>query len=116
MLPFLASNVPYLSLDDLSINIQALSSKLDPDGGLGFEAELVYSEPREKIGLSYSKIADENHLEETEGIFRINVDNSQEEYVRDQLNHGIVLDGIDVHCLVGLIKNLLRSIFCVSGI
>ncbi|KAL6641871.1 hypothetical protein ACP70R_020052 [Stipagrostis hirtigluma subsp. patula] len=40
-----------------------------------------------------------------EGIFRINAENSQEEIVRDQLNSGVVPDGIDVHCLAGLIKN-----------
>ncbi|KAK8969792.1 hypothetical protein KSP40_PGU001348 [Platanthera guangdongensis] len=39
-----------------------------------------------------------------EGIFRINAENSQEEFVRDQLNSGVVPDGIDVHCLAGLIK------------
>lgn len=39
-----------------------------------------------------------------EGIFRITAENSQEEYVRDQLNRGVVLRGIDVHCLAGLIK------------
>lgn len=39
-----------------------------------------------------------------EGIFRINADNSQEEYVRDQLNRGLVPLGIDVHCLSGLVK------------
>ncbi|OEL25406.1 Rho GTPase-activating protein 1 [Dichanthelium oligosanthes] len=42
---------------------------------------------------------------QAEGIFRINAENSQEEFVRDQLNSGIVPDGIDVHCLAGLIKN-----------
>nr|CAB3459416.1 unnamed protein product [Digitaria exilis] len=41
---------------------------------------------------------------QAEGIFRINAENSQEEFVRDQLNSGIVPDGIDVHCLAGLIK------------
>lgn len=41
---------------------------------------------------------------QAEGIFRINAENSQEEYVRDQLNKGIVPDNIDVHCLSGLIK------------
>lgn len=41
---------------------------------------------------------------QAEGIFRINAENSQEEYVRDQLNSGVVPDGIDVHCLAGLIK------------
>ncbi|TVU50917.1 hypothetical protein EJB05_02314 [Eragrostis curvula] len=43
-----------------------------------------------------------------EGIFRINAENTQEEIVRDQLNSGIVPNGIDVHCLAGLIKRLER--------
>ena len=41
---------------------------------------------------------------QAEGIFRINAENSQEEYVREQLNGGVVPEGIDVHCLAGLIK------------
>lgn len=45
-----------------------------------------------------------NSILQAEGIFRINAENSQEEYVRDQLNRGVVPDGIDVHCLAGLIK------------
>jgi hypothetical protein len=39
-----------------------------------------------------------------EGIFRIAAENSQEEYVRDQLNGGVVPEGTDIHCLAGLIK------------
>ncbi|KAL4354169.1 hypothetical protein GQ457_06G031170 [Hibiscus cannabinus] len=45
-----------------------------------------------------------------EGIFRINAENSQEEYVRDKLNKGLVPRGIDVHCLAGLIKAWLREL------
>ncbi|KAI4355291.1 hypothetical protein L6164_004080 [Bauhinia variegata] len=45
-----------------------------------------------------------------EGIFRINAENSQEEFVRDQLNRGLVPDGIDVHCLSGLIKAWFREL------
>lgn len=41
---------------------------------------------------------------QAEGIFRINADNGQEEFVRNQLNAGVVPVGIDVHCLAGLIK------------
>ena len=41
---------------------------------------------------------------QVEGIFRINADNGQEEHVRDQLNLGVVPEGIDLHCLAGLIK------------
>lgn len=43
---------------------------------------------------------------QAEGIFRINAENGQEEFVREQLNRGVVPDGIDVHCLAGLIKVL----------
>ena len=47
---------------------------------------------------------------QAEGIFRINAENSQEEYVREQLNMGVVPDDDDVHCLAGLIK----VFFCKS--
>ncbi|KAG6538731.1 hypothetical protein ZIOFF_003859 [Zingiber officinale] len=45
-----------------------------------------------------------------EGIFRINADNSQEVFVRDQLNRGTVPDGVDLHCLAGLIKAWFREL------
>ncbi|XWS59476.1 hypothetical protein CRYUN_Cryun08bG0125400 [Craigia yunnanensis] len=47
---------------------------------------------------------------QAEGIFRINAENSQEEYVREQLNRGIIPDGIDVHCFAGLIKAWFREL------
>ncbi|XAR62928.1 hypothetical protein NMG60_11022675 [Bertholletia excelsa] len=47
---------------------------------------------------------------QAEGIFRINAENSQEEYVRNQLNKGVVPRGIDVHCLAGLIKAWFREL------
>ncbi|CAO2047984.1 unnamed protein product [Urochloa humidicola] len=47
---------------------------------------------------------------QAEGIFRINADNSQEQYVRDQLNRGLVPDGVDLHCLAGLIKAWFREL------
>ncbi|KAK6918193.1 Rho GTPase-activating protein domain [Dillenia turbinata] len=47
---------------------------------------------------------------QAEGIFRINAENSQEEYLRGQLNRGIVPHGIDVHCLAGLIKAWFREL------
>ncbi|CAI0398321.1 unnamed protein product [Linum tenue] len=47
---------------------------------------------------------------QAEGIFRINAENSQEEYVRDQLNGGVVPEGVDVHCLAGLIKAWFREL------
>ncbi|XP_028784780.1 rho GTPase-activating protein 5 [Neltuma alba] len=49
---------------------------------------------------------------QAEGIFRINAENGQEEYVREQLNRGVVPDGIDVHCLAGLIKAWFRELPC----
>ncbi|KAB5519733.1 hypothetical protein DKX38_024052 [Salix brachista] len=47
---------------------------------------------------------------QAEGIFRITAGNSQEEYVRDQLNKGVIPEGIDVHCLAGLIKAWFREL------
>ncbi|KAA8544258.1 hypothetical protein F0562_022270 [Nyssa sinensis] len=47
---------------------------------------------------------------QAEGIFRITAENSQEEYVRDQLNRGVVPEGIDVHCLASLIKAWFREL------
>ncbi|KAL8217131.1 hypothetical protein R6Q57_023968 [Mikania cordata] len=47
---------------------------------------------------------------QAEGIFRINADNNQEEDVRNQLNSGVVPDGVDVHCLAGLIKAWFREL------
>ncbi|KAL5721232.1 Rho GTPase-activating protein 1 [Ranunculus cassubicifolius] len=47
---------------------------------------------------------------QAEGIFRINADNSREEFVRDQLNTGVLPDGIDVHSLAGLIKAWFREL------
>ncbi|XP_074572687.1 rho GTPase-activating protein 5-like [Curcuma longa] len=45
-----------------------------------------------------------------EGIFRINGENGQEEYVRHLLNNGIVPEGVDVHCLAGLVKAWFREL------
>ncbi|XP_031498991.1 rho GTPase-activating protein 5-like [Nymphaea colorata] len=47
---------------------------------------------------------------QAEGIFRINAENGQEEYVRDQLNKGIVPCGVNIHCLAGLIKAWFREL------
>ncbi|KAI3899412.1 hypothetical protein MKW92_035994 [Papaver armeniacum] len=47
---------------------------------------------------------------QAEGIFRINPENTQEEYVRSQLNRGILPNEIDVHCLAGLIKAWFREL------
>ncbi|XP_047315673.1 rho GTPase-activating protein 5-like [Impatiens glandulifera] len=47
---------------------------------------------------------------QAEGIFRINGENSKEEYVRQQLNKGIIPHEVDVHCLAGLIKAWFREL------
>lgn len=47
---------------------------------------------------------------QAEGIFRINADNGQEEYVRDQLNRGLIPDNVGIHCLAGLIKAWFREL------
>ncbi|XP_073272508.1 rho GTPase-activating protein 5-like [Primulina huaijiensis] len=47
---------------------------------------------------------------QSEGIFRINAENGQEEYVREQLNNGMIPENIDVHCLAGLIKAWFREL------
>ncbi|KAK6942596.1 CRIB domain [Dillenia turbinata] len=47
---------------------------------------------------------------EAEGIFRITADNSQEEFIRDQLNRGVIPDEVDVHCLAGLTKAWFREL------
>ncbi|KAL3623420.1 Rho GTPase-activating protein 1 [Castilleja foliolosa] len=46
----------------------------------------------------------------SEGIFRINPENGQEEHVREQLNNGVITESIDVHCLAGLIKAWFREL------
>ncbi|CAL0333967.1 unnamed protein product [Lupinus luteus] len=46
---------------------------------------------------------------QAEGIFRINADNSKDEYYREQLNRGLIPDDIDVHSLAGLIKAWFRE-------
>ncbi|XP_071715947.1 rho GTPase-activating protein 5-like isoform X2 [Rutidosis leptorrhynchoides] len=47
---------------------------------------------------------------QAEGIFRINGDNGQEEFIREQLNRGEVPENIDVHSLAGLIKAWFREL------
>lgn len=47
---------------------------------------------------------------QAEGIFRINAENSQEEWVRRHLNQGVIPLQIDVQCLAGLIKAWFREL------
>ncbi|KAL1298798.1 hypothetical protein HN51_043090 [Arachis hypogaea] len=59
--------------------------------------------------LMQSRLYSQGGLQ-AEGIFRINADNSQEEYVRDQLNLGVVPETVDVHSLAALIKAWFREL------
>lgn len=43
--PLLASSVPDLSLDDFGFNGDSTSLKLNSNGGLGVEAELILGKP-----------------------------------------------------------------------
>ncbi|MFS7948982.1 putative Rho GTPase activation protein [Helianthus anomalus] len=43
---------------------------------------------------------------QAEGIVRINAENNQEEHLRNQLNSGVVPDGIDIHCLAAWFREL----------
>ncbi|KAJ4885800.1 Rho GTPase-activating protein 4 [Raphanus sativus] len=47
---------------------------------------------------------------QVEGIFRINGENTQEEYIREELNKGVIPNNIDVHCLASLIKAWFREL------
>ncbi|CAM8925308.1 hypothetical protein QQ045_022095 [Rhodiola kirilowii] len=47
---------------------------------------------------------------QAEGIFRLTAGTSQDEFVRDQLNKGVVPESIDVHCLAGLVKTWFREL------
>lgn len=63
-IPFLASSVPNLSLDDFLVNADAPSGELDSDCGLGLQAELVASESGQQIGFSDAGIAYQHYLEQ----------------------------------------------------
>ncbi|KAE8681571.1 Rho GTPase-activating protein 3 [Hibiscus syriacus] len=78
------------------------------NGFLGLPTELQHDVPRRVPSASASVfgVSAESMQRwlKVEGIFRINAENSQEKYVRDELNKGVVPRGIDVHCLAGLTK------------
>ncbi|KAK4791629.1 hypothetical protein SAY86_032042 [Trapa natans] len=59
--------------------------------------------------LMQQRLYEEDGLQ-AEGIFRVNAENGQEEPVRNQLNRGVVPEGIDVHCLAGLIKTWFQEL------
>jgi hypothetical protein len=62
-LPLLAGGVPDLRLNGLVVDHEGARLELDPDGGLGVEAELVAREPRQDLRLAHRRVADQHHLE-----------------------------------------------------
>ena len=49
---------------------------------------------------------------QAEGIFHINLENDQEEHVRDQLNKGVVPEDISVHCYIGFLFDFPSHCVC----
>lgn len=59
--PFLAGGVPNLCLDGLGVDLDGSGGKLDADGGLGVYVELIPSESTEQVGLSDTRVSDQNN-------------------------------------------------------
>ncbi|KAL0426551.1 UNVERIFIED_CONTAM: Rho GTPase-activating protein 4 [Sesamum latifolium] len=97
--------VSVLAVGDCFEEIWWLSEYKWFDGFLGLPVEFEPEVPggSQVLGI-FLKYLDEGVWRWSEGIFRINPENGQEEYVREQLNNGVIPDNIDVHCLAGLIK------------
>jgi hypothetical protein len=60
---WLTSSVPNLGLDGLVVDHKRLGLELDPDGGLGFQAELVPREPGQELRLPHRRVSDQHHLQ-----------------------------------------------------
>ncbi|KAL0928858.1 hypothetical protein M5K25_000785 [Dendrobium thyrsiflorum] len=97
--PEVPQRAPSASVNVFGVSAESMQCSLDPRGN---------SVPTILL-LMQRRLYQQGGLR-VEGIFRITAENSQEEHVRDQLNNGIILDGIDVHCLAGLIKAWFREL------
>lgn len=62
--PFLASGVPNLGLNDLTINIQAASSELNTNSRLRLQTEFITSESWKQIGLAHTWVTNKNYLKQ----------------------------------------------------
>jgi hypothetical protein len=56
----LSSGIPNLGLDRLGVDLNGSSGELDTDGRLGVQVELVTGESTEKVGLSDSRVSDQD--------------------------------------------------------
>lgn len=97
--PEVPQRAPSASANVFGVSAESMQCSLDPRGN---------SVPTILL-LMQRRLYQQGGLR-VEGIFRITAENGQEEHVRDQLNNGIILDGIDVHCLAGLIKAWFREL------
>jgi hypothetical protein len=64
LVPLLACGVPDLGLDAPVVDDEGAGLELDPDGGLGVEAELVAGEAGQDLRLAHRRVADQHHLED----------------------------------------------------
>ena len=54
------TSVPNLGLDGFAVDLDRACRKLDADGRLGLEVELVPCEPRQQVGLADARVADQD--------------------------------------------------------
>lgn len=57
---FLSSSIPNLRLDCFGVDLNRSGGKLDSDCGLGVQIELIAGKSAEKVGLSDSRVSDQN--------------------------------------------------------
>ena len=57
----LAGGIPNLGLDGLCVNLDGSRGKLDTDGRLGVEVELVTGESTQQVRLSDTRVSDQHH-------------------------------------------------------
>ena len=65
----MACCIPDLHLDGFTIDLDDLGGELYPDGGLAFEVELVFSESRDDVGFSDTRVPHQDDLELGLGLF-----------------------------------------------
>ena len=56
----LASCVPNLGFDGLRVDLDGTGCELDADGGLGVDVEFVTGETTQKVGLSDTRVSDQD--------------------------------------------------------
>ena len=67
--PFLASSIPDLGLDDFGVDVGSPGLELDSNGGFGIEAELILGKPGQYLRLAHRRVSDHHHLEHIVYLF-----------------------------------------------